>query len=171
MRSEKLSFALPEKLPHGWGIATLETISKVVAGNPAPQGADLFENGQYPFVRVKDMGQLGAVKSIVATNDYINDSAIEKLKLFPKGSVLFTKSGASTLLNQRAVLGIDAYVVSHIAAILPKKEVLCDWIYYWMKTVDFAYIAHATNMPSLPLSRAKAIRIPPIIGRTDCFGS
>lgn len=106
-------------LPNGWTKTTLETVCEVVAGNPAPQGYVFFENGEFNFVRVQDMGRLGEATYLKETKDRVNERAIPKLRLFPKGSVLFTKSGASTLNNQRAILGKDSYVVSHIAAAIP----------------------------------------------------
>jgi type I restriction enzyme S subunit len=106
------------------------------------------------------MGRLGNDSHIYKTRDYVNDKAIRNLRLFPKGSVLFTKSGASTLLNQRAILGCDMYVVSHIAATIPNESILSGWLYYWLRTVDFNKLAHATTLPSLPLSKAKQIPIP-----------
>lgn len=43
---------------------------------------------------------------------------------------------------------------------LPKNGVLSEWLYYFLKTIDFANYAHGANMPSLPLSRVKAISTP-----------
>ncbi len=146
-------------LPENWAQAPLGNITKLGAGNPAPQGNQFFDNGTYPFVRVQDMGRLGISKYIMDTADRINHSAIERMKLFPKGTVLFTKSGASSLLNQRAVLKTDMYVVSHIAIAMPYDGILSDWIYYWLKTVDFNHIAHATTLPSIPLSKVNVIPI------------
>lgn len=146
-------------LPLGWNWSTLDQSALILAGNPAPQGERFFKGGAYPFVRVFDMGQLDS-KCITKTRDYINDEGKRGLRIFPKGAVLFTKSGASTLLNQRAILGQDSFVVSHIAAALPRESVISEWIYYWLKIVDFNHIAHATTLPSLPLSKIKNIPIP-----------
>jgi type I restriction enzyme S subunit len=158
----KLSYAVSNDkiLPNGWMWSTLDEVADVTAGNPAPQGQEFFEGGTKPFVRVQDMGRLSGAVKLYETHDYINEKAAKTLKLFPQGSVLFTKSGASTLLNQRVILGRDMYVVSHIAAAIPKKSILSEWLYYWLRTIDFAYLAHATTLPSLPLSKAKAIPVP-----------
>ena len=94
------------------------------------------------------------------TKDHLASNAFATLKLFPKGSVLFTKSGASTLLNQRAILQRPMYVVSHIAVAIPENNILSKWLYYWLSTVDFANYAHATTLPSLPFSKIKAIATP-----------
>jgi type I restriction enzyme, S subunit len=73
--------------------------------------------------------------------------------------VLFTKSGASTLNNQRAILGNDSYVVSHIAVAVPSDGISSGWIYFSLVCVDFAELAHSSVMPSLPLSKIKPIQI------------
>lgn len=146
-------------LPNGWATTSLENVCAVMAGNPAPQGEEFFENGAFNFVRVQDMGRLGDVTYLRETKDRINKRAIPKLRLFPKGSVLFTKSGASTLNNQRAILGKDCYVVSHIAAAIPENGISSEWIYFALVCVDFADLAHSSVMPSLPLSKVKPIQV------------
>ena len=147
-------------LPNGWAFARLDQIATVVAGNPAPQGSEYFDDGKFNFVRVHDMGVNGNNTYLTKTRDLITEAATAKMRQIPANSVLFTKSGASTLLNQRAILAKDSYVVSHIAAASPSNGVNSKWLFYFLKLVDFATLAHATNMPSLPLSRIKAILIP-----------
>ncbi len=143
-----------------WIESTLGEVSDVGAGSPAPQGQEYFELGSIPFIRVKDMGKLGSNKVISDAEDHLNEKGTEKLKLIPKGSLLFTKSGASTLLNQRALINRDMYVVSHIGFATPYSVITSNYLYYIMKLVDFAIFAHATTLPSLPLSKAKGITIP-----------
>ncbi|VUT26380.1 MAG: EcoKI restriction-modification system protein HsdS [Candidatus Methanolliviera sp. GoM_asphalt] len=82
------------------------------------------------------------------------------MKLFPKDSVLFTKSGMSILLNQRAILERDMYVVNHIGVSIPLGGVSTKWLYYWLKTIDFKNLTHATTLPSLRLSKVREISIP-----------
>ncbi len=158
----KMSNVLPRNvaLPAGWHWQDLEAVATVLAGNPAPQGEQFFAHGKHPFVRVYDMGQLGSIARLTKTRDYVTDEAASRLRSFPEGAVLFTKSGASTLLNQRAILGQESFVVSHIAVAIPTEKVSSEWIYYWLLTVDFNHIAHATTLPSLPLSKVKSISIP-----------
>ena len=147
-------------LPSTWVYVRLDQTAIVVAGNPAPQGSEYFQNGKFNLVRVHDMGVNGNNTFLTKTRDQINDKAAVNMRLISSNSVLFTKSGASTLLNQRAILAKDSYVVSHIAAALPFNGVESKWLFYFLQLFDFSTLAHATNMPSLPLSRAKAIRVP-----------
>ncbi|OHB38887.1 MAG: hypothetical protein A3C38_01915 [Planctomycetes bacterium RIFCSPHIGHO2_02_FULL_50_42] len=150
---------LPE-LPKGWVWTRLGEISILGAGNAAPQGKEYFENGVYPFVRVQDMGNLGNARYVFDTKDRINIKATERMKLFPKGSVLFTKSGMSILLNQRAILGKNMYVVSHIGISIPLSGIPSEWLYYWLKIIDFKNLTHATTLPSLQLSKVQDIMTP-----------
>lgn len=148
------------ELPKTWVYARLDQVADVFAGNPAPQGHEYFEGGKHNFVRVHDMGVNRNRTYLDKTRDLVNDKAVAKLRLFPSGSVLFTKSGASTLLNQRAILSKESYIVSHIAAAIPVDGIESKWLFYFLNMTDFATLAHATNMPSLPVSRAKSIEIP-----------
>jgi type I restriction enzyme S subunit len=66
----------------------------------------------------------------------------------------------STLLNQRAILGRDVYVVSHIGVSSPLGEIPGEWLYYWLKTIDFKDLTHATTLPSLQLPKVQVIDIP-----------
>lgn len=150
---------LPD-LPTGWLWTKLGEISSLGAGNPAPQGKQYFDNGIYPFVRVQDMGSLGNHVYIYDTRDHLNSNGMEKMRIFPQGSVLFTKSGMSILLNQRAILGRDMSVVSHVGLSIPLGGVPSEWLYYWLKTIDFRNLTHATTLPSLQLSKVQEIPTP-----------
>lgn len=145
-----------------WKTLKLKDVCKeITSGGAAPQGDKYFTNGLYPFVRVADMGKLGDYsKNILKTKDLLNSYGTEKLREFPAGTVLFTKSGASLLLNQRAVLKFPMYVVSHIGCMIPNTNVISDWLYYYMKQVDFAHYAHATTLPSIKLTTLKEFEIP-----------
>lgn len=154
----KLVLGNKKKISNGWIKTNLDSISTITSGSSAPQGEEFFKNGKYPFVRVADMGKLNTVY-LNNAEDHVNELGIKKLKLFPKGSILFTKSGASTHLNQKAILGMNSYVVSHIGIIHPLGKIPSEWIYYFLKTIDFKLLTHATTLPSLPLSKIKNLEI------------
>jgi type I restriction enzyme, S subunit len=150
-----------ERIPSGWVWTTLGEVCEIGAGNPAPQNESAFNAGGRPFVRVRDLGKLSASDVYLHdTKDHLTEAAASNLVLFPRGVVLFTKSGMSTLLNQRAILGRDMCVVSHIGTCIPSGDIPSEWVYYWLKTVDFKDLTHATTLPSLPLPKVKAIGTP-----------
>lgn len=152
----------PYKLPKGWRWVPLRQCCAIYAGSPAPQDKKYFENGKFPFIRVSDLS--GSISSRIKTSrDKINEKAIKDLSLKKanKGAILFPKSGAAILTNARAILDIDAYIVSHLAAIETIKEILVeDYIYWYLKIIDMANYIDNPSYPSLRLSKIKEIPVP-----------
>ena len=143
-----------------WKTVKLKDIADVKAGNPAPQDKNLFENGVYPFVRTSDVGKV-KVGSLSDANDKLNQQGIAKLKLFPKGTILFPKSGASTFLNHRVILEMDAYVASHLATIKSKQEDVSDkYLWYFLQTIDAADLVADSAYPSLNTKTIQSISVP-----------
>ena len=151
-----------ESLPEGWEIRSLGEVAEIKAGNPAPQTEKYFENGNIPFVRVQDLGRYGKTSFLTEVKDKVNSVAITecKLKIFPEGTVLLPKSGMSTLLNHRAILAKNACVVSHLAAIIPQKNALSEYLYYFLCTLDSSRIAQRTTLPSIKLKTLSNLEIP-----------
>ena len=145
-----------------WPQVRLGEIAEVSAGQSAPQGPEYF-GGEHRFIRVSHID----VHSHAVTGfDLITDEAVRKgrLRLFPRGSVLMPKSGASVRLEKRAMLPFDAYVVSHLAALIPNDEVLDgDYLYCVLRTKRFAE-GKAEGYPTLKISeiRDALIPLPPV---------
>lgn len=151
------------KLPDGWVWKPLEKIARIYSGSSAPQEQKYFIDGKYPFVRVRDVGAYGKTTNLQKTRDYLNDLALKDYTLVSakKGTIVFPKSGAAILTNNRAILGIDSYIVGHLAAICPdENKSLIKYLYYWLCTVDFAEKVKTTALPSLKLSEIKKIQTP-----------
>ena len=150
-------------LPAGWQWARLGEVAKVFAGSGAPQGEKYFRDGSFPFVRVQDLGRHGRTTNLTETADLINDRAVKELRLVKAraGTILFPKSGAAILTNSRAILGRDAYIVSHLAAIEPKQPILDNfWAFYWLCMTDMGAIVDNPAYPSLRLSKIRELLIP-----------
>ena len=146
-----------------WRVVRLDEVAEITAGNPAPQDQKDFSANGYPFVRMQDVGREHHTKSLSKTTDQLSDIALQRhrLRLFPRGTLLIPKSGASVNLNHRALLGIDAYVVSHLATVIPNTEIIDpEFLYYWSLTYDPRHQAQTTSLPSLPTSLIKAAQIP-----------
>lgn len=151
-----------KELPEGWEWKKLRDIATVSAGNGAPQGDEYFIDGKFPFVRTFDVGKEKANKNLVIIRDYINDRAVKEhgLQLFPEKTLLIPKSGASTFLNHRALLGTPAYVSSHLATVNAKNSILPEYLFFWSQLVDARTLTHDVNYPSLKLSEIESAQIP-----------
>lgn len=149
-------------IPNTWRAVRLADICEIGAGNGAPQDALYFDGGEHLFVRTQDVSNSRDSVYITATKDKVNEKAIHehKLKLWPKGTLLFPKSGASALLNNRALLSVDSYVVSHLATIVPGDRVLPEYLYYWSTQFDAKRLAPDPAYPSIRLEDIARIKLP-----------
>ena len=141
----------------------LEEIALVTAGNSAPQGDEYFAGGEASFIRTSDVGAIHLSDHFIGSTDKVNAKALAefRLKLFPSGTILFPKSGASTFLNHRVVLGAPAYVSSHLACIIcEESKALPKFVYHLLCQVDARKITPDQAYPSLRLSEIGAIQIP-----------
>ena len=141
-------------------IKMLGEIAQIKSGNSAPQNKKLFSNGTSPFIRTSDVGLIKN-GSIYSSRDYLNSEGIKNLKKFSRGSILFPKSGASTLLNHRVIMEIDSYVSSHLAVIKADNEKVLDkYLFYLLKKVDARDLVANPSYPSLNLDEIAKIEIP-----------
>jgi type I restriction enzyme M protein len=141
----------------------LEEVAKVTSGNSAPQGDEYFAGGNAAFIRTSDVGAVHLSDNFVGSADKVNAKALAELRLelFPSGTILFPKSGASTFLNHRVVMGAPAYVSSHLACIIcDELKALPKFVYYLLCRVDARDITPDQAYPSLRLTEIGAIQIP-----------
>lgn len=146
----------------GWVERKLGDLAKVSAGNSAPQAKALFQGGRHPFFRTADAGRIRFGEIREAT-DHLNDKGTKGLRLFPKGTILLPKSGASTFLNHRVMLGVDGYVAQHLATVeADREQVDRHYLLYFLSTVAAQTLVqdHAYPSLTLPLIESIPVRLP-----------
>lgn len=143
-----------------WPTVLLGDISQIGAGNAAPQDPSLFVNGTIPFIRTSDVGKI-RFGHIADAEDKLNAEGQLGLKLWPRDTILFPKSGASTFLNHRVIMDVEAFVASHLATIIPNKsQVFPHFLKYYLHTVRAQDLTQDHNYPSLRLPEIGSIRVP-----------
>jgi len=145
-------------LPEEWEVVRLGEVAEISSGGSAPQGDEYFK-GEKPFIRVSHIDNEDCV---IKEYDLINDKAVQdyKLKLFPKGTIVFPKSGATIYLEKRAMLPTDAYVVSHLCTIIAdEKNATQDFLFYLLRELKLAK-EKADGYPTLNISEIKQIIFP-----------
>jgi type I restriction enzyme, S subunit len=134
----------------------------VTSGGSAPQGRSYF-GGPLRFVRVQ---HLDVGRDSVERWDSITQSAVDDyhLELFPPGTILLPKSGASIRLEKRAMLGWPSYVVSHLAAVIPGSQADGEFLFHWLRRVRFG-ADKKTGYPTLRISelRDTQVMLPPLL--------
>ena len=147
-----------------WKQVILSEICSVSAGNSAPQDPSYFAEGTIPFFRTSDAGRI-KFGTIYESQDKLNSHGASKLRRYPAGTILFPKSGASTFLNHRVVLGVEGCVSSHLATIVPDPDhVLPQFLLYALTLIDAKDLIQDQSYPSLNLPAIENIRIylPPL---------
>jgi type I restriction enzyme S subunit len=149
-------------LPEEWDVARLHSLGRISAGGSAPQGSQYFR-GTNPFVRVQHLDEDGYQ---VRRWDLITEDAVRKyrLSLFPSGTIVFPKSGASIRLEKRAVLARPSYLVSHLCAIVPNKDVVDrDFLFFALRSIPLG-AEKAEGYPTLSLReiRQRCVPLPPL---------
>jgi type I restriction enzyme S subunit len=151
------------ELPEEWEVVRLEDVARVFSGSSAPQGREYFENGIFPFVRVQDLARYGQTRCLTEVTDKVNERAVQEhhMVLARKGTILFPKSGAALEKNHRAILGVDAYIVSHLAAVEANPEkVDNEFLFWWLCRIDMTSLNPNPGYPSIRLEEIKNLTIP-----------
>lgn len=137
----------------------LRDIAEIGAGQGAPQGDSNYCDFGTPFVKAGNLESLSSglpLNSIQKVSDEVAKK--HKLKLYPKGTVLFAKSGMSCLKGYVYVLPQEAYVVSHLACITPREE-LSDYLRYFFSYHKPNQLVKDAAYPSISLADIGALEI------------
>lgn len=163
IQTDTLSSTEKKRLPDGWRWSELKEIARVFAGSSAPQGKEYFDPAGPPFIRVSDLSNKKRTTCLLEVADHLSNKALKEcsLVLAKSGSTLFPKSGAAILANNRALLGMDAHIVSHLMVVEPIDKVVDPlWIYWAICQINMLDYSDNPSYPSLKQSTAEKIIIP-----------
>jgi type I restriction enzyme, S subunit len=158
-----------------WPRVPLGDLCDIRGGFPAPQDDAAFEDGEIPFVRMKDVGRHHFTNNLCETDQSLNRAHFEKgrYQLTPRGSILIPRSG-SVGLNHRAILTVDAVIVSHLCALVPtSKKVTTEFLYRFLCLADMRKLTKkTTGLDSIAFSdlRMVAIPLPPLAEQRQIAG-
>ncbi len=139
----------------------LSRLADIKFGQSAPQDPELFSDGVYPFFRVSDLAREHISYNLIKTRDKLNERGIENLYKFPKGTILFPKSGKTVLKNHRGILGCDGYVVSHFACIIPHADRIKPlYLFACLLNIDASKLLLNNGYPSIRKEVFESILIP-----------
>lgn len=130
----------------------LKDIATISAGDSAPDKSLFTETGR-PFVRAGSLEFLVRGEPIEQCEKVDELLAKEKkLRLFPKGSIVFAKSGMSAKMGRIYILPEDAYVVNHLAIITTvDSSVNASFICYYFSHRPPVYLIKDDAYPSISL--------------------
>jgi len=135
-------------------------ITEVLTGQSAPQDPNAFGESGIPFIRA---GSLQGLQNGKREEDFelINQDFAKKyrLKLFPKNTVIFAKSGMSAKLGRIYRLKTPSYLVSHLAAILPSEDLNPGYLERWLHKNPTSRLIPNDAYPSIKTSSIASMKI------------
>lgn len=141
-------------------LVKLEDISIVSTGQSAPQDLDAFSDNGVPFIRAGSLESLlnGASESDL---ELIEESKAKKykLRLFPKNTIIFAKSGMSAKISRVYQLKGPCFVVSHLATIIPNEKVYANYLTYWLRYNPPSKLIENESYPSIKTSMIQKLEI------------
>ena len=141
---------------------TIGDLCQVFAGSSAPQDKTVFISEGIPFIRAGSLEHLCSGGSL-ADCEQINIEIGTKLKLrlAPAGTILFAKSGMSAMKNRVYCLPREAYVVSHLAGLIPNESVDSRYLAYWFHVNPPSRLINDPGYPSIRLSDISKMKFNP----------
>lgn len=138
----------------------LKEVAQVFAGQAAPKDAD-FGNEGIPFIRAGHLEDLcsGNIKESDLPKISMDFAKKNRLKLLPKNSILFAKSGMSATLNRVYLTQNDSYYVSHLAAVIPNKQIDPLFLVNWFVNFKPSRLINDPSYPSIRASDIEEIEI------------
>jgi len=148
------------KLPDGWKIIIISTISNVVrGGSPRPAGDLRYYEGNIPFLKVKDLTKDEKVH--LTTFEYtIKEAGLVKTRIIRPGTLLLSNSGAT--LGIPKICLIDSTINDGIAAFLDLDDRSIYYLYYFFlfNTQKLRDMSMGATQPNLNTTIIKNIKLP-----------
>lgn len=138
----------------------LSQLALVSAGQGAPKDNEFSESG-VPFVRAGSLEPLLSGKKESELELVSPETAkLRKLKTYPKGTILFAKSGMSATKDRVYVLQNPAHVVSHLATLIPKDGAHVDYLRLALKRFPPSSLIKDPAYPAIGLGEIENFEIP-----------
>ena len=89
-----------------------------------------------------------------------------KLRLFPKNTIVFAKSGMSATIPRIYSLKTPCFIVSHLCAVIAKKGVAPSYLEYFIDAYHPYRLIQGDGFPSIKVSEVMKmnIKIPSLAG-------
>lgn len=138
----------------------ISQLATVQSGGGAPQDSAAFTRTGSPFVRAGSLPKLldGAAESSL---ELLEPDVADRhgLRLFPAGTVLFAKSGMSATKGYVYRLIRPAYVVSHLAALVPHEPSDSAFLVYALQRYSPTVLIKDPAYPSIRLGDIESMKI------------
>ena len=146
---------------------TLGEICDLRSGSVFPRAAQGNRSGDYPFIKVSDMNLSANATCIQDANNWLDHSALPRLKAtpLPIGTTVFAKIGEGLKQNRLRFLGQPTIVDNNMMGAVPDTEIVDPrYFFYAMSQFDFGNIANGSALPYLAVDDIYSLelQLPPM---------
>lgn len=137
----------------GWQLSSLGEIGNVQSGVGFPNEYQGLVSGDYPVYKVGDVSR-GVTRHgglLNSANNYVSAEVAQHLRghVFAKGSTLFAKIGEALKLNRRGFVVSPGLADNNVMGYTASPGIDNRFIYYFLRTQDFAQYSRSTTVPSI----------------------
>ena len=127
-------------------------------GTPTKSNKDYYEGGSIPWLRSGEVCQ----KDITRTEMFITEEGLKdsSAKYYPENTVVVAMYGATAA--QVGILRIKSTSNQAVCGILPHKDFLPEFVYYWFSSIEDKLAAQAQGgaQPNISQQKIKKVEIP-----------
>lgn len=138
----------------------LRFLFDIYTGSTLNSGISNYWNGDIPWVTPEDISNLKGY-TILDTIQKITEEAFNTIsaKQAPKNSIVITKRGT---IGKVAIIGIDACCNQSCLFLVPKKEIIPEYYYYYLSanTPLLQSLGRGTTIKDLSLENIKSFYVP-----------
>ena len=127
-------------------------------GTPTKSNKEYYEGGSIPWLRSGEVCQ----KDITRTEMFITEKGLKdsSAKYYPENTVVVAMYGATAA--QVGILRIKSTSNQAVCGILPHKDFLPEYVYYWFRSIEDKLAAQAQGgaQPNISQQKIKKVEIP-----------
>jgi type I restriction enzyme S subunit len=127
-------------------------------GTPTKSNKEYYEGGSIPWLRSGEVCQ----KDITKTEMFITEKGLKdsSAKYYPENTVVVAMYGATAA--QVGILRIKSTSNQAVCGILPHKDFLPEYVYYWFRSIEDKLAAQAQGgaQPNISQQKIKKVEIP-----------
>ena len=128
--------------------ATISSVSVIVSGKSIPKKLEDIK-GSFAYVKVADFNINGNEKHITTSSRFVTNNTAKLSMCIPIGSVVFAKNGAASLSNKKRITGIECCIDMNTMAIIPKDNILSEFLYAIVNSIDLSKYVRQGAIPSI----------------------
>ena len=144
-----------------WPHASLKRTTRTYMGTTFPHNYQGQTNGDFPFIKVADFNKAGPDAAITDAQNWVTKDVASYLgaRIVPKNSVLYARTGAAMLLNQRRVAACDCIIDDNVRGLMFTTGNVRYWLHL-LTFLDLGRLANPGPVPSVSDEQVSAVHVP-----------